>query len=78
MRKGGNFVVVVVVVVTTVVCMAGAKANCPRALPGTTSWTLDVPLLFGGRTADDFVARHVVVEAPAIEAWLSKATGTSW
>jgi hypothetical protein len=36
MANGGNFVVVVVVVVTTVVFVAGAKANCPSVVIGST------------------------------------------
>jgi hypothetical protein len=48
MTKGGNLVVVVVVVVTTVVCVAGAKANCPRVVLGSTRGTLlEVALLVG-------------------------------
>lgn len=48
MAKGGNLVVVVVVVVTTVVCVAGAKANCPRIVLGSTRGMLfEVALRIG-------------------------------
>jgi hypothetical protein len=48
MAKGGNLVVVVVVVVTTVVCVAGAKANCPRVVLGSTRGILlEIALLIG-------------------------------
>lgn len=40
--------VVVVVVVTTVVCVAGAKANCPRVVLGSTrGMLLEAALLIG-------------------------------
>ena len=48
MANGGNFVVVVVVVLTTVVCIAGAKATCPRVMLRSTRGTLvEAALLIG-------------------------------
>lgn len=46
--NGGKLIVVVVVVVTTVVCVAGAKASCPRVVLGSTRGMLPaVALLIG-------------------------------